>query len=401
MSWQAMEAVLGESRFQGRKDYSAFRVLLAIASFADESGVAGVAGDYLACPGYRAIAGRARVHRNTVGNVMPQLVESGELEVVEQGGIGGALWTVYRICLPGLSEVTMAVGVPEDAEEASAGMAQIGEGMAQNQGGLAQNQGGIAQNQGGLAQNGQDNGELAEVVRDLAEGMAQFREGMAQIWSELAQIRQGMAQNREGMAQNRGGDGTTVQRGVVPDPIRDPRDPEWDPGDPGDPGRARVLHDESPPFPADEHGLGKGELEIAPPKKARSVGRLVDRVGRRRAGAIAEVCGLDMRLDSHRRRCEEAAVQLEGYGEELILARYGPPDGADGGWNWYLHDWRGRKGEQPDPRLVVETIGKVWVGEGGVIQGREEGGLQTRPYSNNEASARQYAALRRRFLEDG
>jgi hypothetical protein len=91
---------------------------------------------------------------------------------------------------------------------------------------------------------------------------------------------------------------------------------------------------------------------------------VLDGVGRRRAGAIAEVCGLDMRVRSHRKRCEEAAVQLSGYPEEYILARYGPPDGEVEGWNWYLHDWRGRRGEQPEPRLVVETIGKGLWGRG-------------------------------------
>jgi hypothetical protein len=423
MSWQAMEAVMGHSGFQERRDYSAFRVLLAIASFADENGVAGVSGEHRACPTHRAIGAKAGVHRNTVGNLLPQLVESGEL-TVEQGGWGGSLWTVYRLCLPGLGGAGSVACSPEEHVE--------GDAMGRSAGGKAQHSGGYAQEA-----DAPEARDLAGMVRELAEGMGQLRrelaiireamdragpgyahgvEGYAQSRGEYAQTLRGNAQNRGGNAQNRDGECTTVQRGVVPDPIRDPGDPDRDPGDPGArDGAYRVLHEDSPPFPADLTGLGegggpdaatrRGGQDARAPERRDLVRPALDGMGLRRAEAIAAVCGLDMRVRSHRKRCEEAAVQLTGYPEAYIVARYGPPNGEDGagveGWNWYVHDWRGRKGEQPEPRLVVETIGKVWVGDSGGIHGRQDvAGGAPAVMSNNETTARKYAELRRKMMED-
>jgi hypothetical protein len=358
MSWRAMEAVQDYSRYQSAREHSAFRVMLAMASYADEHGVVGREGDYRSCPSYTTLAERAHLHRNTVANLIPRLVEDGELAVVAQGGDGRGAWAVYQIMLP--MDVPLGAETSQGSREIEAEM-------------------------------------LVTFVGEMSQGMRQMAE-------EIAQLRQLIAQ---GNVTN----DTTVQRDTVHDPIMDPVDPDRDPGDPG--ARrdgVRVLHEgalkaPAPPFPADPAGLGKGGGQDARAPNRRDLLRpVLDGVGRRRAAvqgtakAIAEVCGLDMRVRSHRKRCEEAAVQLTGYPEEYILARYGPPDGAAEGWNWYLHDWRGRKGEQPEPRLVVETIGKVWVGEG-----VGQGGLEARgpmAMSNNETTARRYAELRRKMMED-
>lgn len=99
MSWQAMGAVQERSQFVGNSDITGFRVLLAIAWYADETGVAGRPGEQWACPSQRTIAERARVHRNTVQNWLPRLVEAGEL-ALERYGAGRGAHTVYRILLP-------------------------------------------------------------------------------------------------------------------------------------------------------------------------------------------------------------------------------------------------------------------------------------------------------------
>lgn len=100
MSREAMEAVQQHSKYQSPDDYYLFRVLLSIASFADVAGVAGVEGKHKECPSYRAIADRAHVHRNIIGDKIAELIDAGELEIAAQGGAGRGSWTVYRINLP-------------------------------------------------------------------------------------------------------------------------------------------------------------------------------------------------------------------------------------------------------------------------------------------------------------
>ncbi|MBK8987405.1 MAG: hypothetical protein IPM39_15230 [Chloroflexi bacterium] len=99
MSWQAMTAVRLHSSFIKERDFGAYRVLEAIADRSDEFGVCGVVGNTKRCLSYSGIAKEARVHRNTVYNLMPALLESGELEIVEQGGDGRGAWTVYRVTI--------------------------------------------------------------------------------------------------------------------------------------------------------------------------------------------------------------------------------------------------------------------------------------------------------------
>lgn len=99
MSVQATTAVRRYSSFVKDRDFGAYRVLEAIADAADEYGVCGIAGNPKKCLSYNGIADSARVHRNTVYNLMPALLESGELEVVQQGGNGRGSWTVYRVTI--------------------------------------------------------------------------------------------------------------------------------------------------------------------------------------------------------------------------------------------------------------------------------------------------------------
>ncbi len=99
MSIQAITAVRLHSEFVKDRDFGAFRVLMAIADRAGDDGVCGVVGNPQRCLSYSGIAEAARVHRNTVYNLMPTLLESGELEVVQQGGDGRGSWTVYRVTI--------------------------------------------------------------------------------------------------------------------------------------------------------------------------------------------------------------------------------------------------------------------------------------------------------------
>jgi len=99
MSVQAITAVRRYSSFIKDRDFGAYRVLEAIADAADEFGVCGIAGNPRKCLSYSGIADSARVHRNTVFNLMPALLESGEVEIVGQGGNGRGSWTVYRVTI--------------------------------------------------------------------------------------------------------------------------------------------------------------------------------------------------------------------------------------------------------------------------------------------------------------
>lgn len=79
-----------------------------------------------------------------------------------------------------------------------------------------------------------------------------------------------------------------------------------------------------------------------------------------RVQAILDVCDLDASVSVHVGQAEWAASQLDSYKAEDIWDRYGRPDGdAPPHWNWYTDDFRGRKGEPPTPKWVVENISKV------------------------------------------
>lgn len=77
-----------------------------------------------------------------------------------------------------------------------------------------------------------------------------------------------------------------------------------------------------------------------------------------RMQVIFDVCQLDPGVPAHRGQVEKAAAQLDNYSADEIRARFERPRGPVEGWNWYLHDFRGRKGEQPTPRWVIENISK-------------------------------------------
>lgn len=118
MSIRALTAVRLHSSFIKERDFGAYRVLEAISDRADEYGVCGVPGDSRRCMSYTGIAEAARVHRNTVYNLMPALLASGELEIVQQGGDGRGAWTVYRVTIVeklSQDDVTIVHGTSQDA----------------------------------------------------------------------------------------------------------------------------------------------------------------------------------------------------------------------------------------------------------------------------------------------
>lgn len=99
MSYQAMGAVQLRSRY--REDtpdnFAPYKILMALAWFADGSGRVGQPGDFRKCPGQRAIADRAGVSKTTVNKWLGLMVEAGELSIVESGGSGRGTWSVYQI----------------------------------------------------------------------------------------------------------------------------------------------------------------------------------------------------------------------------------------------------------------------------------------------------------------
>lgn len=76
-------------------------------------------------------------------------------------------------------------------------------------------------------------------------------------------------------------------------------------------------------------------------------------------GAACEVCGMDVKL--HAARAARAIAPLSKATipatAELMLLRYGKPNGKVEGWNWFNHDWRGQKGQKPTLAQVVESWG--------------------------------------------
>lgn len=67
-------------------------------------------------------------------------------------------------------------------------------------------------------------------------------------------------------------------------------------------------------------------------------------------GALAEVCQLNPALQKTQLGKTASQLIKAGYTPDQIRERYNP-----GAW-WYLHDWRGQKGQPPTLPQVVSTI---------------------------------------------
>ncbi len=111
MSFQAMEAVQDHSKWvKGDENATGYKVMMAIARFANKKGIAGVAGDHKKCPSVRTLAEKAGLHHNSVQNWLPLLVESGELSI-EKHGKGRGSHQVYTINLPINTNVTLSESI--------------------------------------------------------------------------------------------------------------------------------------------------------------------------------------------------------------------------------------------------------------------------------------------------
>lgn len=114
-----MGAVQLHSRY--RKDtpenFAPYKILMALAWFADGNGRVGQPGDFRKCPGQRAIADRAGVSKTTVNKWLGLMVEAGELSVAAAGGNGRGTWSVYQIELE--MDVSDAGTLPEITYQAT------------------------------------------------------------------------------------------------------------------------------------------------------------------------------------------------------------------------------------------------------------------------------------------
>jgi hypothetical protein len=75
------------------------------------------------------------------------------------------------------------------------------------------------------------------------------------------------------------------------------------------------------------------------------------------ASALAVVCGMDFTVNKGQ-LFREAKLIAPKANAEYILAHYG----QDG--EWYINDWRGKKGERPTPSSIRQTIGSFNGGAG-------------------------------------
>lgn len=80
-------------------------------------------------------------------------------------------------------------------------------------------------------------------------------------------------------------------------------------------------------------------------------------------GAIAEVCGKDLDLETHAKMCGKAGKQVRSSKKnpatpELIKEKYG-----ENSW-WFKFDFRGQRGSLPTPMQIVETWG-IWEKQNG------------------------------------
>lgn len=70
---------------------------------------------------------------------------------------------------------------------------------------------------------------------------------------------------------------------------------------------------------------------------------------------LADITAMDGHLNF--RQLKTLAEQLlEAYTADQVQAHYAAGQSPNGHWNWYLHDWRGQKGERPSLQAIRETI---------------------------------------------
>lgn len=94
----------------------------------------------------------------------------------------------------------------------------------------------------------------------------------------------------------------------------------------------------------------------APPPLEPSKQALADMVN-----ALAEVAVMDGHANWT--ILSKTARDLIGcYTPDQIKLYYGRNQYQDGRWNWYLHDWRGKRNEPPAPKDIAETIKKAVTG---------------------------------------
>jgi len=71
--------------------------------------------------------------------------------------------------------------------------------------------------------------------------------------------------------------------------------------------------------------------------------------------ALAEVAVMDGHANWQ--TLSKTAGELLGtYTPAQVRTHYGRGQPPPATWNWYLHDWRGQKGEPPEPRAILGTI---------------------------------------------
>jgi phage replication O-like protein O len=96
-----------------------------------------------------------------------------------------------------------------------------------------------------------------------------------------------------------------------------------------------------------ERGKEKGKERIPLPPEKQALAEMVN--------ALVDVTG----MDGHRfwpELSNEAIELIEaGYLPDQLLGHYGRSN-PNGHWNWYQHDWRGKKEEFPKPKHIWETI---------------------------------------------
>jgi hypothetical protein len=96
----------------------------------------------------------------------------------------------------------------------------------------------------------------------------------------------------------------------------------------------------------------KPKPKPSPPSKPKADAPKEPTAQQEMVGALADVTGMDTRLNGSRLGKVAAQLSRVGATPDDLRANYGP-----GAW-WYRADWRGQKGEFPRPEQVLETWGQ-------------------------------------------
>lgn len=332
MSWQAQTAVTHHSK---QTKIERLRLLMYLADVANASGAVDPA------PNQKTLAAFLDTTDRTIRTYLSAIEADGEIKQTRVGS-GPGNPSAYQITLP----------MPENGRE-------------------------------GLDHEPEKGGGNGGKVEENPDFVSTFEAFKAEIKAEIFELKAEINQLKAERAIAEGGKVEGERR--KGHSFKNADDPDFDPD--FDPNTIQEEEGESPlpPAPSEPFPFRPSPKTDLPEHEGPADKRLK---------ALLKVCGLSADIPAHVNKAANAAVQLRDFSAGWILDRYSQDPPAGGGWHWYSDDWRGQRGDMPDPDQVVATVAKQKT----VVRASANSGKSN---SRAEEVAVQYAKRRQEFFNNG